>query len=178
MKRKLSSTLEDYLIAIHRLEGKKRVARPRDIGHSQKVAKSTVTAALRSLADKGLVNYQPYEAVTLTAEGRKKAQEFDLRHRILNDFLEGVLGLSPGRAHATACGMEHALEPEVVERFVCFLAFVKQHSTDATDLQKEFRRFVRKGGRSRTCRKCVRDYLKTVQSQSAERTNAARSIRE
>jgi DtxR family Mn-dependent transcriptional regulator len=156
----LSSTLEDYLVTVHRLEGEKRVARPRDIGRLQNVAKSTVTAALRSLADKGLVHYEPYEAVTLTSRGRKMADRLVVRNRILRDFLEDVLGLDPPQAESTACGMEHAVEEEAMERFVCFLAFVKQHAPEGARWLSEFRRFVRRGGSSRACRESVAQYLR------------------
>jgi DNA-binding MarR family transcriptional regulator len=47
---KLSSTLEDYLKAIFSLEKKKRTARVRDIAQHMGVSKSTVSAALKSLA--------------------------------------------------------------------------------------------------------------------------------
>jgi DtxR family Mn-dependent transcriptional regulator len=171
MKYELSSTLEDYLIAVFRLEGEKRVARPRDIGRLQNVAKSTVTAALKSLAGKGLVNYEPYEAVTLTARGRQTAERLAIRNRILRDFLEGVLGLDPEQAERTACGMEHAVEGEAMERFVCFLAFLKHHAPDGAKWLKEFRRFVRRGGRSRICRKCVEEYTQALQAESSAHRN-------
>jgi DtxR family Mn-dependent transcriptional regulator len=162
MEQELSSTLEDYLIAVYRLEGEKRVARPRDIGRLQNVAKSTVTAALKSLAERGLINYEPYETITLTSQGRQTAERLAIRNRILRDFLEGVLGLDPEQAGKTACGMEHAVEEEAMERFVCFLAFVKQHPPDGTKWLDGFREFIRQGGRSRIYRKCVEEYLKAL----------------
>ncbi len=45
---KLSSTLEDYLEAIFRIEKEKRAARVRDISQYLGVAKSTVNAALKA----------------------------------------------------------------------------------------------------------------------------------
>jgi len=116
--------MEDYLLAAYSLEREKRVARPRDIGRRQKVAKSTVTAALQSLAGKGLINYEPYEMVTLTDEGRKQAEALIIRNRVLRDFLSSVLGLPSNEAGETACGMEHALKQETAERLVCFMAFL------------------------------------------------------
>ena len=56
MEDKLSSTLEDYLEAIFRLEKTKRTARVRDIAQTVGVSKSTVSAALKSLAGKNLVD--------------------------------------------------------------------------------------------------------------------------
>lgn len=93
MMQKLSATIEDYSATVYRLECKKRVARPRDIACDQNVAKSTATAALKSLADKGLINYEPYESVPLNEKGMKLAQPLEMRHRILMDFLQEVLDL-------------------------------------------------------------------------------------
>jgi DtxR family Mn-dependent transcriptional regulator len=68
----LSATLENYLEAIFRLEEEKGFARVRDISSGLDVAKSAVTTALQSLSEKGLVRYEPYEPVRLSAEGRRE----------------------------------------------------------------------------------------------------------
>lgn len=164
MENNLTSTLEDYLVAVYRLEREKRVARPRDIGRMQKVAKSTVTSALQSLAGKGLIDYEPYEAITLTAKGRKRAESLIIRNRVLRDFLEGVLGLAPEEARSTACGMEHALKPKVTERFVCFMAFLKHHSRNDPRWLKEFRECARKVGQGKLCSERVQEYLATLKA--------------
>ncbi len=175
MEHELSSTLEHYLIAVYRLEGEKRVARGRDISRLQRVAKSTVTAALKSLAEKGLVNYEPYEAITLTQRGRATAERLAIRNRILKDFLEGVLGLEADQAEKTACGMEHAVEQEALECIVCFLAFARQCASGGTNWLQEFRTFVRRGGRSRICRNCVDEYLHMLQTEASAEQNSWRT---
>jgi DtxR family Mn-dependent transcriptional regulator len=164
----LTPTLEDYLLAIYQLEQKRRVARPRDIARLQGVAKSTVTAALQSLAEKGMINYEPYEVVTLMRKGQNRAQKLAMRHRILKDFLQDVLGLEREPAEATACGMEHAVEREVLERFVCFMAFVKRQLPDGMTWLREFREFAQQGGQGQACKKCVEEYLHALQKGSAE----------
>lgn len=169
MKKKLTPKLEDYLITVYRLESEKRVARPRDIGRRQRVAKSTVTSALQSLAGKGLINYEPYEAITLTTKGKKQAGSLIIRNRVLRDFLEGVLGLAPEEVRSTACGMEHALKPKVAERFVCFMAFLKHHSQDDPRWFKEFRECARKGGQNKFCSECVQEYLETLKATGYDR---------
>ena len=168
MEKKLTSTLEDYLTTVYRLEREKRVARPRDIGRRQKVAKSTVTSALKSLAGKGLVNYEPYEAVTLTTKGKRQAETLIIRNRVLRDFLEDVLGLSPEEALSTACGMEHALDPKAVERLVCFLAFMKHRDQDGPQWLEKFRECAKKGGRGKPCAECVQEYMQTLKAMDYE----------
>ena len=155
----LSRTLEDYLEAIYRIEQQKRVARPRDICEAQGVAGSTVTAALKSLADKALVNYEPYGLVTLTEKGRKQAESLTVRHRIIRDFLEQILDLTPRQAEATACGMEHAVDEPVLQRFVCFLAFMRRHCPEGAGCLEKFREFVDEATEGRTCRQCIEEYI-------------------
>ena len=159
MTHQLSSALEDYLEAILHLEQRKHFARVRDISEALSVAKSAVTAALQSLSDKALVNYEPYEPVTLTAEGMEKAKAIALRHRIVGDFLQHVLGLDPDRAESIACGMEHAIDREAMERFVCFLAFIGQRDEEGQSWLAEFRRFISEGADGQTCEECIKTYL-------------------
>jgi DtxR family Mn-dependent transcriptional regulator len=159
MKRQLSATLEDYLQIIFRIEREKRFARVRDIAAAAGVAKSAVTTALQSLSERGLVDYVPYEPVTLSAEGRERAQRICLRHRVIEDFLRAVLGLEAERAATVACGMEHAIDRDVLDRFVCFLAFVGRRREEGESWLEEFRRFTHEGAAEKACEECVKQYL-------------------
>ncbi len=114
--KKLTRSQEDYLEAIWALICENRVARVRDIAHRLGVSMPSVTSALRTLAGRGLVNYDPYQVITLTEEGRKAAEEVDRRHHVLRDFLIDVLGLDAPRAEANACRMEHAIDRQALER--------------------------------------------------------------
>lgn len=152
--------------AIYRIEREQRVARPRDICRAQNVAASTVTAALQSLAEKGLINYKPYELITLTDEGRERGQDLATRHRIIRDFLENLLGLEAGQAEATACGMEHLIDNEALERFICFLAFMRPHSPGGAKWLERFRRFIKEGTGGLSCKECVDEYMESIQGES------------
>ena len=162
MVQELSATLEAYLETILRLEQKKRFARARDIADALSVAKSAVTAALRTLSDMALVNYEPYEPVTLTAQGMEKAKAIALRHRIVQDFLENALGLEAERAESIAYGMEHAIDREAMERFICFLAFIGQRDEQGQSWLTEFKQFLADGSDGRTCRECIKKYLEEM----------------
>lgn len=116
----LTAALEDYLEAIFNLCKFDAAARSRDIAESLNVHKSTVTAALKSLGQLKLINYAPYEAVTLTPEGRKLAEDVVKRHTALKDFFINVLRVDAGMAETAACGMEHAIPREIVERLARF----------------------------------------------------------
>jgi DtxR family Mn-dependent transcriptional regulator len=114
----VSAVLEDYLEAIAELGGTACAARSRDIAARVRVHKSTVTAALHSLSEKGLVHYAPYAAVSLTEAGREVAGQVCRRHRVLRRFLGEILGMDAAGADATACRLEHAVDPECLERLL------------------------------------------------------------
>jgi DtxR family Mn-dependent transcriptional regulator len=116
----ISATLEDYLEAILDLEREDRAPRVRDIASALSVHKSTVTAALKTLSEKKLINYSPYEITSLTAEGRRIAEGVSENHRIIRRFLTDVLKVDADTAEENACRMEHVINEEVLERFAAF----------------------------------------------------------
>ncbi|MFO7976422.1 MAG: metal-dependent transcriptional regulator [Candidatus Hydrogenedentota bacterium] len=165
MEQELTPKLEDYLWAIYYIERKQKVARPKDIVEAKNVASSTVTAALQSLAEKGMINYEPYELITLTKEGREKAEQLAIRHNVVRRFLEDVLGLEAVQAETTTCDMEHALDREVLERFVCFVAFIQRHTDTGVKWLDAFRHFLQEGAGGQSCEQCVKEYMETLQFQ-------------
>jgi DtxR family Mn-dependent transcriptional regulator len=121
----LSASLEDYLEAIYHLIAEKQAARVKDISKRLKVNYSSVTGALRALAQRELVNYAPYELVTLTPTGEALARDVIRRHVALHDFFVKVLGIDEKHADEAACKMEHAVSDKILERFVEFVEFVE-----------------------------------------------------
>ena len=120
----LSASLENYLEVIYHLENENKVARVRDIAKRLNVKSSSVTFAMRALAEKKLINYEPYSVITLTEQGRKAAGEVVQRHRILKDFLVSVLSIEQEEAEETACRMEHTISATVLERLTQYLEYV------------------------------------------------------
>jgi len=159
MNERLSPTLEDYLSVVFKFQRQKRFARVRDISSTLGVAKSAVTGALQRLSSKALVNYLPYEPVTLTEEGQRQAEEILLRHQIIFDFLRNVLAIEIEKAESMACEMEHAINAAALEKFVCFLAFISTRSGNGKTWLKEFQRFTKSGVAGRTCKECIKEYL-------------------
>lgn len=119
----LSESQEDYLEAILAVIQEKGAVRAKDIAARLGVTSPSVTGALRALSDSGLLNYAPYDVITLTAEGKRAAEDVSRRHRLLRDFLVAALGVSPGEADHVACRMEHALSPQVARRLATFMRF-------------------------------------------------------
>ncbi len=123
---RLSSSLEDYLEAVLDLVTDQKVARVRDIARRLKVGMPSVTVALRALAARGLVNYDPYQFVTLTERGRRMGLAIGNRHRVLGEFFTDVLGLPADRAGANACRIEHAIDEDVLARLGELSDFLRQ----------------------------------------------------
>ena len=135
MPQSLSESLEDYLEAIYQVEAAKQAARAKDIVERLGVSNASVTGALRSLASKKLVNYAPYDLITLTDKGREYAKRIIYRHEVLKSFLIDVLEVDEKTADDSACRMEHAISCDVQERLAHLLEFLEDK-----DLIKEFRK--------------------------------------
>lgn len=113
---RLSAKAEDYLETILRLLETPRGARTGDIADALEVKPSTVSAALKSLKEQGLVDYAPYDVVGLTPKGRQVAEDVSGRHVALRRFFMDTLGLSQEESEHAACGMEHDATPLVLDR--------------------------------------------------------------
>ena len=157
MKRlKLTKSLEDYLEAVLALVRRGRVARVRDIARRLGVGSPSVTAALKSLSKRGLVNYDPYEVVTLTERGRELAEGVQHRHDVIRGFLTDVLGVEAGPAEDYACRMEHAVDEALLERFGRLVEFVRRGPGNGADWLASFRRYCSPGSRRRQPRGSAR----------------------
>ena len=163
MEKKLSATLEDYLEAIFRIEKEKRAARVKDISSYLGVAKSTVNAALKSLAAKDLIDYEPYQLITLTKKGRERATEIVIYHEVMRHFLQDILALDEDRAEHIACEMEHAVDRDVVDRFACFLAYIENLGGKAGSWIHEFRKVAGKRPQGKACKIIVKKYMEKLQ---------------
>ncbi len=162
----LSASLEDYLEAILHVVTEKHVARVKDISRRLNVNYSSVSGALRTLAKKNLVNYSPYEVVTLTPEGRAKAEEVVRRHETLKTFFSDVLKLEDAVADETACKLEHIVSPEVMDRFSRLVQFVEASSESELQWLKQFHRECTTPSRPRRRKKSVRSANKDHRSEA------------
>lgn len=152
----LSESMENYLEAILALEKASKVARVKDIAERLNIRKGSVTGALKSLAEKGLIHYEPYSFITLTAEGRRRAEQVAYRHRVLKDFLLNILQVDPETAEATACRMEHAVDGKTLERLVCFIEYIHVCPRAGDQWLQSFADYCRDDEREvKDCRRCL-----------------------
>ena len=151
----LSSNLEDYLETIYHLEKESRVARAKDIAERLGVSRASVTGALKTLGDKGLINYEPYSYMTLTKQGQGIASEIDRRHHVLKGFFQDFLQLDPEVSDANACRVEHAMDTEAVNRLVDFLDFLEECPRTGPEWLESFDNYCRDRKSPERCRSCM-----------------------
>jgi DtxR family Mn-dependent transcriptional regulator len=110
---KTSVSREDYLKAIWEMLEENHVPISARLAEGLEVTPPAVTAALKRMARDGHVKVERGGRISLTAKGRKVAQQLMLRHQLAEMLLTEVIGLPWAKAHAEAERMEHAISPEV-----------------------------------------------------------------
>jgi DtxR family Mn-dependent transcriptional regulator len=115
-----SSTVENYLKAIHQgtsaLPPDVRLLPMGQLASALEVTPGTATAMVKTLAESGLVDYEPYTGVALTPAGQKLAALVLRRHRLIELFLVEVMGFSWDEVHEDAEQLEHVVSERLVDR--------------------------------------------------------------
>jgi len=112
---------QDCLEVIAHLTERDGHAHVSDIAKQLGVKKPSVTAILKSLADKGLVQYVSYRPVELTRKGLQIASKVIEKHQALQRFLVQCLDLSVEHADSLACKFEHELDDVAYDHLRQFL---------------------------------------------------------
>jgi DtxR family Mn-dependent transcriptional regulator len=115
-----SSTVENYLKAIYlgvaTLDPAQRLLPMGQLAAALGVAPGTATTMVKTLAESGLVEYEPYSGVRLTAAGEKLAALVLRRHRLIELFLVQVMGFSWDEVHDDAEQLEHVVSDRLIDR--------------------------------------------------------------
>ena len=112
----ISSTAEDYLKAVLRMEDRNEKASTSSVARHLEVADASVTDMLRKLQKAGLLEYKPYYGASLTKKGRSVALKILRRHRLIELFLHEVMGYGWEEVHDEAEKLEHVVSDFFVER--------------------------------------------------------------
>jgi len=158
-KTDLSASLEDYIEAIYHIIEEKLVARSKEIAAKLDVSRASVTEALRALSKRDLINYAPYEAITLTDEGKIVAEDVIFRHEALKRFFIEVLAIDTNIAEEGACKIEHSAPPEIIGRMISFTEFIKVCPRGGDDLIQGFADYCTGGRKTAKCDSCVSSCL-------------------
>ena len=114
-----SYTVENYLKAIFQAQlgrGRSELVPMGQLASALGVVPGTATTMVKTLAESGLVKYEPYAGVRLTAAGEKLAAMVLRRHRLIELFLVKVMGMSWTEVHDEAEHLEHAVSERLIER--------------------------------------------------------------
>jgi DtxR family Mn-dependent transcriptional regulator len=115
-KSDLTKSERETLKAIYRATRDATDAHTGVLADALGVAPGTITATVKKLADRGLVDHRPYRGVELTKTGRQMAIAAIRRHRIVERFLSDMLGYAWNEADRLAGSFEADLPQEVEDR--------------------------------------------------------------
>lgn len=114
---------QDYLKSIY-LAGSGEAVKAADVARRLGVSRASVSKRVRELERAGLVERDKSGvALRLTQAGRRIALAVIRRHRIVETFLHGSLGVPLDRLHAEAERIEHAVSDDVAMRLERLMRF-------------------------------------------------------
>ena len=120
-----SAAVEDYLERILELINTKGYARVVDIAQSLKISQASVTNMIQRMDADGLLKYERYRGMALTASGEALAKSITRRHRILTDFLR-IFGLDEDLIFHDVEGMEHHVSPPTLNAIEALTAQLRR----------------------------------------------------
>ena len=118
-----SEAIEDYAKAIYALQLRAdgHPVATNDLAERLQVTPASVSAMLKRLDERALVEHVPYRGVVLTDAGRRVALEVMRHHRLLETYLAEHLGVPWDRVHQEAEALEHVLSEDLEARIAAKL---------------------------------------------------------
>ncbi len=141
----LTPTMEDYLEAIYSISKEKRVVRVKNIAERVGVKMPTVTNMLKTLSQKGFIDYEKHEFLELTRKGFEVGKEIDRRHQIIRNFLINILKIDSVVADEEACKMEHGMSADTLNRLTQFIDFIQTCPRTGPNWLKSFDHYLSEG---------------------------------
>ena len=118
-----SEAIQDYAKAIYALQqrGDGHPVATNDLAERLQVTPASVSAMLKKLAERGLVEHVPYRGVQLTEAGGRVALEVLRHHRLLELYLATQLDVPWDRVHEEAEALEHVISEYLEARIAAKL---------------------------------------------------------
>ncbi|QTA37358.1 metal-dependent transcriptional regulator [Thermosipho ferrireducens] len=123
-EKKLTPTLENYLVAIYDFIKKNDVARVSEIANRKKVSYPSVTTAIKRLAELGYVEHRKYGFIKLTRKGYRLAATIKRAELRIKYFFIYIVGLAEQKAQKIAELMIYGLDPETRKALRRFYAIM------------------------------------------------------
>jgi DtxR family transcriptional regulator, Mn-dependent transcriptional regulator len=113
-----SEAIQDYAKAIYALQRRAdgHPVATNDLAERLRVTPASVSAMLKKLDERGLVEHVPYRGVVLTPAGERVALEVLRHHRLLELYLAEHLGVPWDRVHEEAEALEHVISEDLEAR--------------------------------------------------------------
>ena len=131
----INKSKEDYLRTIYSFyeKDKSKGIKSVDIAKSLGISKASVSDMIKNLAKDGLLKVEPYSKIFFTKIGLEEARRVMHNHRIIEVFLNRILGYDTkivhedSKIHKEAHRLEHAFSEESIRRLDEFL----KHPTES-----------------------------------------------
>ena len=154
----ITSTMEDYLETIFLLNKEKGGIRVKNIAKKMGVKMPTVTNMLKTLSDKGFIDYEKHEYLELTKKGLQVGKEVEKKHNVISSFLTDILKIDPKTADEEACRMEHGMSPETLSRLTKFIEFVQSCPRTGESWLNFFEEYCENGFKPEKCKEHMKDF--------------------
>jgi DtxR family transcriptional regulator, Mn-dependent transcriptional regulator len=105
----LTSAHEDYLKAVYLLEAQGIPVTNSALANHLEVSPASATNMVKKLSELNLIEYEPYQSMSLTRAGERVALEVLRHHRLLELYLHQELSLPWDQVHAEAERLEHVI---------------------------------------------------------------------
>ena len=117
----LTKSLEEYITTIYILEHNEDKIRVTDIADKMIVTKPSVNRAMKTLKEKGIINYAPYSDIVLTEKGKKIAQNILKKYDVVKIFLAEILGTDESTAVEDSIKIKSVISEETGEKLEQFM---------------------------------------------------------
>ncbi|NOS94198.1 MAG: metal-dependent transcriptional regulator [Cyclobacteriaceae bacterium] len=120
-----SPTEENYLKTLFTRADKNGEIAITDLSHHLKVSAPTANSMIKNLSQQGLVHYEKYKLISLTAKGKKEAAFIIRKHRLTEMYLVEKMGFGWEMVHEIAEQIEHINSPHFFDRMDELLGYPK-----------------------------------------------------
>jgi len=117
----LTVSEENYIKSIYKLEEGQETVTTNALAYELDTKPASVTDMAKKLKEKKLIDYEKYQGINLTADGKKAALQIVRRHRLWECFLVDKLAFSWEEVHELAEELEHVRSEKLTNRLSEFL---------------------------------------------------------
>lgn len=120
-----SAAEENYLKSMLSLENSHGEVSINELSKRLNLKMPTVNGMIKKFAEKGLVHYESYKPIRLTALGKKEASMILRKHRLTEMFLARMMGFGWEEVHEIAEQIEHIQSTKFFDKMDELLGFPK-----------------------------------------------------